>query len=327
MKVLVPYDEELAATVQSVLGESATVVRSSRDVESMFEHGGDAEVIASGRVPGEYIRGNSDLQLIQTFGAGVNGIDREAVLERNDLIVCNSHLNAPEVAEYAIALLFAAAKNLGMNDKRMRAGDWSLGWGGPIFNVEVRGSTCLLIGLGHVGIEIAKRLRGLGLYLIAMTRSGESPQSDLVDRIVSQDDMSKVIPEADFVILSLPLTKDSLGMVNGAFLSLMKSSSILINISRGPIVDEAALFDALQKKQIRGAALDVWWRYPPPDQRDDFFPSDLPFHELDNLLLSPHRAAYSENVMKGQIKSSAQNILRFINGQPLEGVVDMKRGY
>jgi phosphoglycerate dehydrogenase-like enzyme len=328
MKVLVPYDEELVTTVQSILGAETTVVRSSRDAASMLEQGGDAEVVASGRVPGDYIRGNTRLRLIQTLGAGVNGIDSEAVLERGDITVCNSHLNAPEVAEYAISLLLSAAKNIAMNDREMRKGDWTLSWGGPIFNIELRGSTCLLVGLGNVGVQIAKRLRCFDMRVIAVTRSGRSNQSNLVDKITCLEDMDEVIPEADFVILALPLTEDSVGMVDDDFLSLMKPSSILINISRGPIVQADALFDALKNQRIRGAALDVWWQYPSIEQRNNFYPSDkLPFHELDNLILSPHRAAYSENVMKGQIESSVQNILRFIRGEPLENIVDMKRGY
>jgi phosphoglycerate dehydrogenase-like enzyme len=327
MKVLVPYSDELAKTIEAGLGSECTVVQSTRDVDSMIQNGGDATVVASTRVPGEYIRANKNLRLIQTFGAGVNGIDRDATLERNDVIVCNMHVNASEVAEYAIALLFTAAKNLVLNDRLMRKGDWSLGWGGPIYNIELRSRTCLIVGLGNVGSEIARRLRSFGMTLYGVTRSGSSKHSDLVDKMICVEDIFDAVKDADFVILSLPLTEDSSGLVDEHFLKRMKPSSILVNISRGKIVDEDALYRALKENWIRGAALDVWWRYPSSEERDSFYPSSLPFHELDNLVMSPHRAAYSESIETQQIQSVIKNILRFVHGEPLENIVDMELGY
>ena len=327
MKVLVPYSDELVKTMQDGLGSECVVVQSTRDIDSMIQNGGDAAVIASTRVPGEYIRANKNLRLIQTFGAGVNGIDRDAVLERNDVMVSNMHVNASEVAEYAIALLFTAAKNLVLNDKLMRKGDWSLGWGGPIYNIELRSRTCLIVGLGNVGTEIARRLRSFGMTLYGVTRSGSSNHSDLVDKMICVEDILDTVQDADFVILSLPLTGSSIGLVDEQFLKKMKPSSILVNISRGTIVDEDALFHALKENWIRGAAIDVWWRYPSSEERDSFYPSSLPFHELDNLVMSPHRAAYSESIETQQIQSVIKNILRFVHGEPLENIVDMELGY
>ena len=327
MKVLVPYTDELANSIQEIIGSETTVVRSSRDIDSMVEHGGDATVIASGRVPGEYIRSAPKLRLIQTFGVGVNSIDRDAVLERGNITVCSTHLNAPEVAEYAISLLFAAAKNLAMNDREMRRGDWSLRWGGPIHNIELRNKTCLLVGLGAIGLEIAKRLRVFGIQIHAVTRTGIIREEGIVNQIAPLDKIHKSIPEADFVILALPLTDESMGLVDEKFLSQMKSSSILVNISRGAIVDEGALFSALKNNQIRAAALDVWWRYPSRGSDRAFYPSEeFPFHELDNVTLSPHRAAYSVNIERNQVSFVGENILRFIRGETPLSIVDMKAG-
>ncbi|MGY5874323.1 MAG: 2-hydroxyacid dehydrogenase [Candidatus Thorarchaeota archaeon] len=328
MKVLVPYTDEYANSIREIIGSDATVVRSSRDIDSMIEHGGDATVIASGRVPGEYIHSAPNLRLIQTFGVGINSIDRDAVLERGDITVCNSHLNASEVAEYTISLLFAAAKNLAMNDREMRRGDWSLRYGGPIYNVELRNKTCLLVGLGAIGLEIAKRLRVFGIQVHAVTRTGVIREEGIANQISPIDQIHKSIPEADFVILALPLTDESMGLVDEKFLNQMKSSSILVNISRGAIVDEAALFSALKNNQIRAAALDVWWRYPSRDSEGAIYPSEeFPFHELDNMTLSPHRASYSENIERGLVSFAGENILRFIRGAIPLNMVDMKNGY
>ncbi len=328
MKVLVPYTEELADTIQVTLGKRATVVRSERTAESMLEHANDAEIVASGRVPGGYIRNAKNLKMIQSLGAGIDKIDRESVLDRGDIIVCNNHVNAVEVAEYAIMLLLAASKNIILNDRELRKGDWTYGWSGPNPNLEIRNKTCVIIGLGNVGSEVARRLRNFGVRILAITKTGKSPQANLVDRVVGTSDTKSVIQEADFIILSLPLTSDSREMVNQEFISWMKPSSILVNISRGEIIDEAALFEALKGKRIRGAALDVWWNYPQWGKAEMRLPSvNFPYHELDNLVLSPHRAAYSENIMRDQIRFVGENILRFINGETPLNIVDMRKGY
>ncbi len=266
--------------------------------------------------------------MIQSLGAGIDKIDRESVLDRGDIIVCNNHVNAVEVAEYAIMLLLAASKNIILNDRELRKGDWTYGWSGPNPNLEIRNKTCVIIGLGNVGSEVARRLRNFGVRILAITKTGKSPQANLVDRVVGTSDTKSVIQEADFIILSLPLTSDSREMVNQEFISWMKPSSILVNISRGEIIDEAALFEALKGKRIRGAALDVWWNYPQWGKAEMRLPSvNFPYHELDNLVLSPHRAAYSENIMRDQIRFVGENILRFINGETPLNIVDMRKGY
>ncbi|MFW9850776.1 MAG: 2-hydroxyacid dehydrogenase [Candidatus Thorarchaeota archaeon] len=328
MKVLVPYSERIVETIRKVVGNEATVIGSDRTVESMLEAGADADIVASGRVPNEYIRGAKSLKMIQAFGAGIDKIDREAVLERGDIIVCNDHTNAEEVAEYAIMLLLATAKRILHSDSNIRQGDWKYAWGGPLPNIQIRGKTCLIIGLGNIGLEIAKRMKGFNVQLYAATRSGEVKFPGIVDRVICVEDIPEVLPEVDFVILSLPLTEKSQNLVDSKFLKAMKSTSLLINISRGQIVDEEALFHALKENEIGGAGIDVWWDYPAQWGGSGKMPSEkYPFHELDNVVLSPHRAAYSAEIMRGQMIFVGENILRFIRGEKIENQVDMNLGY
>ncbi|MFX0107122.1 MAG: 2-hydroxyacid dehydrogenase [Candidatus Hodarchaeota archaeon] len=327
MKVLLPYTEEMAITMQQMLGENVTVVRSERTAESMIEHGADADVVISGRVPGDYIRAAKKLKLIHAMGAGIDKIDRSAVLERGDVVVCNVHENAAEVAEYAVTLLFAAAKNIVVNDREFRKGDWTYGFGGPRPNVELRGKTCLLVGLGNIGVEIASRLRSFGMKLTAVNRTGHSPNRNVVDRLESIDNIVPLVQEADFIILALPLTEDSYELVDEDLISSMKPTALLVNISRGEVIEEKALYDALKDKRILGAGLDVWWNYPQWGVAEIRFPSKLPFHELDNLVMSPHRAAYSANTTRAHLQFIVDNILRFIGGEELHNIVDMKIGY
>ena len=327
MKVLVPYPDVIVKIFKNIIGDEAEVVQSEQSVESMLEQGGDADIIASFRVPGEYIRRASSLRMIQSFGAGIDLIDFDAVRERGDVIVCNSHVNSAEVAEYAITLLFVLAKNIIPSDRELRAGNWIHRWGSPVPNIEIRGKSVLIIGLGHIGADIAKRLRCFDVTITAATYSGISRNSDLVDKVVRIEDVKSEVRGSDFVILSLPLTDHSKGLVNRDFLSWMKPTSILVNISRGQIVDELALYDALKEKRIRGAGIDVWWRYPTPWRGLAIPPADVPFHELDNIVVSPHRAAYSENIERDQYQFVGENILRFIHGETPLNIIDLERGY
>ncbi|MGV9169334.1 MAG: 2-hydroxyacid dehydrogenase [Promethearchaeia archaeon] len=327
MKILVPYSENIAEEIRRIIGDKAEVITSERTAEEMLRQGGDANIIASGKVPGKYIREAESLEMIQAFGAGVDKIDMDALRDRAEVIVCNCHLNSEEVAEYAVMLLLALAKRILRSDRLLRKGDWGMAWGSDIPNVEVRNKTCLLIGLGHIGSEIARRLRTFNMHIIAATRTGTGTTSS-ADELVSTKNAEKHIRKADFIILSLPLTKESRGMVDEKFLSYMKDSSFLINVSRAPIVNEEALFYKLKNEEIAGAAIDVWWDYPAEWGSAGQFPSEKhPFHNLDNVILSPHRAAYSENVMSDQIQFVAQNILRFIEGKEPLNQVDIENEY
>ncbi len=327
MKILVPYPDELVKIFKAIIGDEAEIVQSEQSVESMLEHGGDVEIIASVSVPGEYILKGSNLRMIQTFGAGIDRVDLDAVRERGDIILCNNHVNSAEVAEYAISLLFAVAKNLIPSDRELRTGNWVHRWGGPVPNLEIRGKKALIIGLGHIGADIAARLKSFEVTITAATRSGSSSNDEFVDQVVSIDEIQSHIGDSDFVILSLPLTAESEGLVNREFLSWMKPTSILVNVSRAQIIDELALYDVLKEKGIHGAGIDVWWRYPSEWRGTAIPPADVPFHELDNIVISPHRAAYSGNTERELFLFAGKNILRFIRGETPHNIVDLERGY
>ncbi len=327
LKVLVSSRNEKVGIIREILSDTAEVVVTDGTLESMLDLGRDADVLAANRVSREFIEAAPKLRMIQTFTAGVENIDHDAVKERGNIILCNSHINAAEVAEYAITLLFTVAKNIIQNDRELRKGDWIYAFGGPRPNIEIRHKTCFILGLGNIGGEIAKRLRAFDVTIYAATRSGSSQHSDLVDKLVRIDEARPLIEVSDFIILSLPLTPESQGLVGSTFISWMKPTSILVNISRGPIINEKALFDALKENRIRGAGLDVWWRYPPKWGGKSTPPSDMPFQDLDNVVISPHRAGYSENTELEYFQFAGENILRFIRKESPINVVDLTRGY
>jgi phosphoglycerate dehydrogenase-like enzyme len=327
LKVIAILNNEQFHVLRNALGNTADLVMIDRNVDSMLQNGRNAEVLVANRVSREQIEAAPNLKMIQTFTAGVDKIDKAALRERGGIILCNSHINAAEVAEYAITLLLATAKNIIPSDRELRKGDWLFAFGGPRPNIEIRNKTCLIIGLGNIGTEIARRLRAFGLKIYAATRSGVSQHSGLVDRLVKIDDVRVLVEDSDFVILSLPLTPESEGLVDSKFISWMRPTSILVNISRGSIIDESALYYALKENRILGAGLDVWWRYPPKWGGKGLPPSDLPFQELDNIVISPHRAGYSENTQREYLQFAGENILRFIRGETPLNIVDLSRGY
>ncbi|MBN2230810.1 MAG: hypothetical protein JW779_14570 [Candidatus Thorarchaeota archaeon] len=327
MKIVVSANDKYAAIFREIIRDEAEVILTDRTPESILAGLKDAEILASNRVPRKYIEAAPKLQFIQTFSAGVEDIDFESIMERGNITVSNSHINAAEVAEYAITLLFTVAKNIIVNDRELRKGNWEYAFGGPSPNIEIRNKTCLIIGLGNIGSEIARRLRAFNMRLLAATRSGISEYSDLVDNLVKISDAQPLVEESDFIILSLPLTPESEGLVDSTFLSWMKPTSIIVNISRGPIINERALYDALKEKRIYGAGLDVWWRYPSKWRGKGVPPSDIPIQDLDNIVVSPHRAGYSENTEREYFRFAAENILRFIHGDKPLNIVDPKNGY
>jgi len=327
MKVLVPYPDELVKIFKDIIGNEAEIVQSELSAEAMLDYGSDVEIVASVSVPGEYIRKASKLRMIQTFGAGIDRVDLDAVREHGDITVCNNHVNSAEVAEFAISLLLAVAKNLIPSDRELRAGNWIHRWGGPVPNLEIRGKKVLVIGLGHIGADIARRLKSFDVTITAATRSGASSNEHLVDQVVSIREIRPHVQDSDYIILSLPLTNESECLVNSEFLSWMKPTSVLVNISRAQIIDEMALYNALKEKQIHGAGLDVWWRYPSKWRGTAIPPADVPFHELDNIVITPHRAAYSANIESELFLFAAKNVLRFIRGEAPLNIVDIERGY
>jgi phosphoglycerate dehydrogenase-like enzyme len=327
MKVMVSLSKEQVEIIQNILVDTAEIVPIDGTVESMLQRGRDADILLANRVSRGHIEAAPKLKMIQTFTAGVDKIDQDAVRDHGGIILCNSHINATEVAEYAITLLLATAKNIIPSDRELRKGDWVFAFGGPRPNIEIRHKTCLIIGLGNIGVEIARRLRAFDMKIYAATRSGVSQHRNLVDRLARIDEVRPLVEDSDFVILSLPLTPESEGLVDSNFISWMKPTSILVNISRGSIIDERALFFALKENRIFGAGIDVWWRYPLKWGGKGIPPSDMPFQELDNIVISPHRAGYSENTQREYLQFAGENILRFIHEETPLNIVDLSRGY
>lgn len=255
------------------------------------------------------------LKLIQSPGTGVDFIDFAAVPE--GVRVCNCYGHAEGTAEYVmLALLLWCHVNFlpgARSFREERSWRYSGRVNGPI-NDELYGKTVGVLGLGAIGRAVAERAKGFGTRVIGCNRTRrEVPH---VDRLYGLDEIDAFLAECDFVIVAAALAPETEGLVDAGRFAAMKPSAVLVNVGRGPIVDEDALYAALKDKRIRGATLDVWYAYPSKDSLT-IAPSKHPFHELDNVWMTPHTAAWTTGMVDQRWSEIADNLDRLARGEPL----------
>jgi phosphoglycerate dehydrogenase-like enzyme len=185
---------------------------------------------------------------------------------------------------------------------------------------DVQGKVLGIVGYGGIGRAAAVRAKAFGIQIHALSRHPERTQADpLVDRSYGPGELDALIAASDYLLTAAPLTPETRGMIGPAQLALLKPEAIVINVGRGPVIDEAALIDALQNNRIRGAALDVFNVEP--------LPADSPFYKMDNLYLSPHCADHIPSWQDDAAQLFVDNFLRFAKGEPLQNIVDKRAGY
>jgi len=267
------------------------------------------------------------LRFVQVPWTGVDSLDF-GLLRRFGTTVCNSHSNAPYVAEHAVALLLAAARAIPAHDRDLRRGTWRRpGAAGEFLPpATLRGAVVLLLGYGAIGSNAARMLSGFGAELVACRRRAGGEPSPPLARVVDRTGLPSEIARADFVLVALPLSKETKGFVDRGFFELMKASAFLVNVSRGEIVAEEALYDALRAGRIAGAAIDTWYNYPKAGQPTALPSTRFPFHELENLVLSPHRSGFARG-LHPHLEDAVENLNRAARGQSPLHVVDSDAGY
>jgi D-3-phosphoglycerate dehydrogenase len=266
----------------------------------------DALLVRIVEVTGELIDSCPDLKLISKHGVGVDNIDLEAARERGVAVTITPGANSTSVAEHAFALLIALAKNLPTVCGKYREIGFAAKNCAP--GIEISGKTLGIIGCGRIGSRIAQMAHGgFGMRVLAYDPYiTEAPEGvELVD------ERDRVFAESDFVTLHPVLNKETAGSVGAREFALMKRGAIFINCGRGPLVDEAALIDALQSGQLGGAGLDVTAQEPCP-------PSS-PLFAMPNVLLTPHYAPTTTEAAVAVSRMAAQNVIDILNDMPVEG--------
>lgn len=255
------------------------------------------------------------LRLIQSPGTGVDFIDFAAVPP--GVRVCNCYGHAEGTAEYVmLAILLWCHVHFLPGAKSFREeGSWRYSGrvNGPI-NEELYGKTVGIVGLGAIGRAVAERAKGFGTRVLGCNRSLREVAH--VDRQYPLADIDAFLGECDFVVVAAALAPQTEGLIEARRFAAMKRSAVLVNVGRGAIVDEDALYAALKEKRIRGATLDVWYAYPSKDHLG-VAPSKHPFRELDNVWMTPHTSAWTTGMVQRRWSEIADNLDRLARGEPL----------
>ncbi|MDD4281371.1 MAG: 2-hydroxyacid dehydrogenase [Candidatus Methanofastidiosa archaeon] len=251
------------------------------------------------------------LALVQSFMAGVERIPLAAIPPQVT-VATGAGSNAAAVAEHAWALLSALAKDLRCQDRRLREGVFSQdGYHG----ILLEGKTLCIVGYGHVGSRVGRMARAAGMRTIAVNTSGASD----ADRTVTSDGLLDALSSAHAVVLAVPHTPATEGLIGTSELEALPDDALFVNVARGPVVDEGALYRHLAARPSFRAGLDVWWRYP---RNDEPWSQGHPFETLENVIITPHIAGLAEGWKQAMLRTAAENVARALRGEPVRNVVD-----
>jgi D-2-hydroxyacid dehydrogenase (NADP+) len=243
-------------------------------------------------------------------------------LVKSDVVLTNAHeVHGPVVAEHVMALIFALAKKIPQAARMQQKRIWGQDaiWNEDPRPREVAGATLGLIGLGSIGRLVARMASALGMRVVAVREHPEKERPEGVTAVYALPQLNELLSQSDYVVLAAPLTEATHGLINADRLKAMRTDAYLINVGRGPQVDEAALADALRSHVIAGAALDVFEHEP--------LPAESPLWALENLLITPHTASLTEKLWQRHYALFSENLRRYQAREPLLFVVDKQKGY
>lgn len=289
-----------------------TVVDRTLPAADQIELCRDADAIISSEVTTEVLRECPNVKLIQTLSAGYDRMDLETILEMGIPVANNGGANAISVSEQTLGLMIGIGRNLMAQwDTTTKQRNWR----GNLYQTdltEITDKTVGIIGLGRIGRQVAKRLTGFDTRTIYYDI--EDIPEDVREAVKAEPvPFDELLETSDFVSIHVPLTRRTRGMMSDREFDLMKPSAFFINLCRGPVVDEAALYRALTEGKIAGAGLDVLEVEPTP--------ADNPLFDLDNVIITPHMAGQSQETALRAAHFAYGNILRVLNGDEAESLV------
>ncbi|TMQ22017.1 MAG: D-2-hydroxyacid dehydrogenase [Candidatus Rokuibacteriota bacterium] len=278
--------------------------------EEAAAHIGDAEVLYCWKLPPALYGKAGRLRWLQAMGAGVEWA-LVPDLRRRVLVTRAPGVFGPWMSEYVIGWCAWVTQRM----ETYRAAQRERRWRDDVLPERLRGRTLTLVGIGDIGGEIARVARAVGLHVVGVSRSGRRvPHVDRVHRVWN---LHRALSAADFVVVVAPLTPATRGLIDARALAAMRPAAWLLNVGRGPVVDEAALIEALRTRRIAGAILDVFDTEP--------LPAEHPLWRLDNVVITPHIAGPSTPEEIAPIFNA--NLARWLTGQPLLHLVDRRQGY
>lgn len=304
-----------AESYARLIGERFPQVRAivAPDSERLERHIGEADALLAFRFPVEVFERAKKLRWFQCTGAGVDSMF--SIRDRaGHITVTNARgIHGEVIADFVMA----GATMLHWDFRRFLREQAERKWN-PRFVAPLADKTLGVVGLGSIGTTIARRAKSAGMTVVGSKRDISAPVEG-VDRLFASDALEDLLPLCDFVVLAVPATADTVGLIGAAEIACMRREAFLINIARGNVVVEAELIKALQTGAIAGAMLDVFEREP--------LPQDNPLWDMPNVIATPHVAGSPTNYTERVFPIFADNIERLLKGEPLKNVVDLRRGY
>lgn len=281
----------------------------------------DADIYFAWRITEEVYKAANKLKWFHSGAAGV-GASLFSEIIHSPLIITNSKgISAPAIAEHALCLMLALNRQLKIYFNYQLEHYWAKDelmkqYKSPIV---LEGKSLGIIGLGHIGKELARRARCFGMKVIAVDKYNTAEKIELVDKLFPGDGLAELLKASDYVVVCVPLTKETWGLIGRKELELMKSTAFLINVARGKIVKQEDLSKALQEGKIAGAALDVVEEEP--------LPKENPLWNMTNVIITPHIAGVFPDFWVKCVDLFIENYKRFVKGEELINLVDKKEGF
>jgi len=304
--VLTDYVWEKLDVENEILGELANVVPlQTTDTAKFFPEAEDCDALLNtyaGPITADVMAKMPSCKIIARYGIGVDTIDLDAATEAGIIVTNNPTYCIEEVAEHTMAMLLTAARKIAFYDRLVRAGRWEVPPGKPMYRLA--GSTVGLVGFGNIARRVAAAAAGFDMRVIYADPFVTQGQFDAPGDKVELDEL---LSESDYVCIHAPLLPQTRGMIGAGELKRMKRSAILVNCSRGPIIDTDALIAALDANEIAGCALDT--TDPEP------LPADNGLRGRDNVIINPHAAWYSEQAMAGLQRGAPSEVRRVLQGE------------
>jgi phosphoglycerate dehydrogenase-like enzyme len=285
-----------------------TLAEQAKDAEIILHWSGSRDLLRSAFLASPRVR------WVHSRAAGLDSILFPELVQSPIPLTNGTGVFSQSLGEFALTAILYFAKDLRRMLRNQDAGRWEQ------FDVEeIAGQTVGIVGYGDIGRAVASRVHAMGMRVLALKRNAPASHDQRVVRFYKPNELTNLLAQCHYVVVSAPLTPETRHMISDAAFAAMKPSAVLINIGRGPVVDQAALLRALSEGKIKGAGLDVFEQEPIP-------PGD-PIYKFENVLISPHCADHTKDWLNQAMRFFIQQYERFRSGQPLENIVEKRLGY